>query len=148
MALELRSPGAAPRVFISGEGDQEDARFSPDGKWLVYTSSESGRPESYLVPFPLDRGPARQQVSFDGSGGAEWGPDGKSLFFGWSRRTYRVRVDPASGVIGRPEPLNRVPAHRALDMAPDGRFLMARRSAGQVARAVKVLVNWTSILSK
>jgi serine/threonine-protein kinase len=148
MALDLRSPGATPRLLIGGPGNQESASFSPDGKWILYTSGESGRSESYIVPFPTNRGPARQQVSVDGSNGGSWAPDGKAVYISWSQRVSRVRVDTETGAIGKPEPLNRLPAHPVLDLGSDGRFLMARQSADLADRGVKVLLNWPSILEK
>lgn len=45
----------------SGEGS---ARFSPNGKWIVYTSDESGRDEVYIQPFP--KGGDKVPVSIGG----------------------------------------------------------------------------------
>jgi len=38
--------------YITGPGDQLYAQFSPDGRWVAYTSSETGRNEVYVAPFP------------------------------------------------------------------------------------------------
>jgi dipeptidyl aminopeptidase/acylaminoacyl peptidase len=56
-----------------------NAEFSPDGRWLAYTSNESGRLEVYVQPWP---GPGpRQQVSVDGGTSPAWNPNGREIFF-------------------------------------------------------------------
>jgi hypothetical protein len=53
--------------------------FSPDGRWLAYSSDESGRWEVYVQPWP---GPGpRQQVSVEGGSSAAWNPNGGEIFF-------------------------------------------------------------------
>lgn len=44
-------PGEQPRALIAGKFAAHDPRISPDGRWLGYTSNESGRDEIYVVPF-------------------------------------------------------------------------------------------------
>src|SRR4029078_3823550 len=39
-----------PAIGVSAPGHQQDAKFSPDGAWITYTSFESGRPEIFLAP--------------------------------------------------------------------------------------------------
>ncbi len=56
---------------------ERQARFSPDGKWIAYTSNESGRNEVYLQAFP---GAAdRAQVSTGGGAQPSWRGDGREL---------------------------------------------------------------------
>jgi serine/threonine-protein kinase len=52
--------------------------FSPDGKWLAYTSNESGRDEVYVRPFPRTEGTARL-ISVNGGSGPVWALDGSTL---------------------------------------------------------------------
>lgn len=57
--------------------EETDARFSPDGKWIVYQSNENGRAEIYVRPFP---GPGVSvQVSTSGGREPQW--VGKELFY-------------------------------------------------------------------
>jgi eukaryotic-like serine/threonine-protein kinase len=49
--LLKRRPGK-PTVFLASRFDEENAEFSPDGRWLAYQSNESGRLEVYVRPFP------------------------------------------------------------------------------------------------
>jgi Tol biopolymer transport system component len=58
---------------------QTTARFSPDGKWLAYSSSESGRFEVYVTPFPGPGG--KWQVSTEGGWFPQWGRNGRELFY-------------------------------------------------------------------
>jgi Tol biopolymer transport system component len=41
-----------PRQFSPSTFNQYDAQFSPDGRWIAYTSNESGATEVYVQPFP------------------------------------------------------------------------------------------------
>jgi Tol biopolymer transport system component len=54
-------------------------RVSPNGKWVAYMSSESGRAEVYLTTFP--KGEGKWQVSTKGGTAPLWSKDGKELFF-------------------------------------------------------------------
>lgn len=136
----------SPQRIIDGAGNQDNARLSPDGMWVMYTSNESGRNEIYLAPFPVNRGPARQQLSVDGGDDALWGPDGRTVYFTWSNRINRVRVNPRTGEIGKPELLARVPAVLNWDIAPDGRFIIGKRAGNGARHSVKVVLNWPSML--
>ncbi len=58
---------------------EADPNISPDGRWLAYTSSESGRLEVYVRPFPAGAG--RWQVSDTGGGFPRWAGNGRELFY-------------------------------------------------------------------
>jgi Tol biopolymer transport system component len=53
--------------------------FSPDGRWLAYSSNESGNRELYVRPFPGPGG--KSQISIDGGSHPIWSRDGRQLFF-------------------------------------------------------------------
>ena len=53
--------------------------FSPDDRWVVYVSNESGRPEVYVRSFP--DGTDRKQVSLNGGAEPRWSQDGRTIFF-------------------------------------------------------------------
>ena len=65
--------------YITGPGDQLYAQFSPDGRWVAYTSNETGRNEVYVAPFP--RTGAKWQVSQNGGTLPRWRRDGAELIF-------------------------------------------------------------------
>jgi eukaryotic-like serine/threonine-protein kinase len=54
--------------------------ISPDGRWLAYTSIESGENEVYVRPFPATTG-ARWQVSNGGGSQPRWSSDNRELFY-------------------------------------------------------------------
>ena len=60
-------------------------QFSPDGKWIVYASSESGQKEVYVQPFPGafsgGTGSGRWQISNGGGDDPKWGADGREIYF-------------------------------------------------------------------
>jgi dipeptidyl aminopeptidase/acylaminoacyl peptidase len=56
-----------------------NGRFSPDGRWLAYESSESGGAEVYVQPFPASG--AKWQISREGGVRPRWRRDGKELYF-------------------------------------------------------------------
>jgi serine/threonine-protein kinase len=147
-ALTLDGQSKEGPVLIGGGGAQSSARFSPDGRWIVYVSSESGRPEIYMSPYPVNRGPSRAQISTDGGDGAVWARGGRVVYYSWSGRLYKVQVDPATGDVGKPEPLSRIAPVLGWEIAPDGRFLIARVSAEAERHSLKVILNWTSTLDR
>ena len=70
-----------PVKFHGTQAIEGQGQLSPDGRWLAYTSDESGRFEVYVRPFPS--GPGRWKVSAGGARNLEpqWRRDGKELFF-------------------------------------------------------------------
>ena len=52
---------------------------SPDGRWLAYTSDESGRAEIYVRPFPGPGG--RSPVSLSGGRSPVWAHNGREIFY-------------------------------------------------------------------
>ena len=68
-----------PYAFLSGNFDVGQGQFSPDGRWMAYSSNETGRSEVYVTPFPA--GGSKWQVSTAGGTIPRWRRDGKELFF-------------------------------------------------------------------
>ena len=59
--------------------DEWQAQFSPDGRWIAFTSNEFGGSEVYAMPFPGPGG--RTRISTSGGSFPRWRRDGKELFF-------------------------------------------------------------------
>jgi len=59
--------------------DDLEGQFSPDGKWVAFVSSDSGRPEVFVQSFPEGRG--RTQISTGGGTQVRWSADGKEIFY-------------------------------------------------------------------
>lgn len=67
-----------PFPVVHSPANENWGIFSPNGKWVAYSSDESGRAEVYLVSFPSGSG--KRQVSTGGGINSFW-PDGKELFY-------------------------------------------------------------------
>jgi len=95
LILPLDGP-ASPRAIVATPSADVEPQVSPDGKWLAYSSSETGAYELYVAPFP----PADQKglrISRSGGRQAMWRADSRELFFvNDARKFYVVRI-PESG---------------------------------------------------
>jgi eukaryotic-like serine/threonine-protein kinase len=77
--LDVRDPKHATRQWLQTMAVERFPTFSPDGRWLAYSSDESGRQEVYVQPFP---GPGpRVRISSDGGNAPAWRGDGAELFY-------------------------------------------------------------------
>jgi serine/threonine-protein kinase len=132
--------------FAEGE-----ARFSPDGRWVAYTSDQTGRSEIWVRPFPGPGAPVR--VSAEGGQDPAWSRDGKELFFRSSTKMLSarilstapdMRVDmPRALFEGGFEP----GSQRAFDVAPDGRLLMIEATTTNASPSIIVVRNWAAELN-
>ena len=68
-----------PSEYLRTPFNERQARFSPDGRWVAYSSNESGRAEVYVQSFPQPG--SKWQISTDGGSQPRWRADGKELFY-------------------------------------------------------------------
>ena len=68
-----------PIPVVKTEFEERDGQFSPDGRWIAYTSNASGRVEVYVQPFPGPGG--KWQISTAGGTEPRWRRDGRELFY-------------------------------------------------------------------
>jgi predicted Ser/Thr protein kinase len=68
-----------PSVYLQTPFGEYDGQFSPDGRWMSYTSDESGQEQVNVQPIPPSG--AKWQVSTAGGSRARWRRDGKELFY-------------------------------------------------------------------
>jgi eukaryotic-like serine/threonine-protein kinase len=137
---------------------ERSPKISPDGRWMAYTSNESGREEIYVRPFP-DVNKGRWQISTSGGGGPLWSPDGRELFYlsGDAVMAVSVKTGPNFDIVGTPQVLFRGTFVRpdlgeGTPWAPsqDGkRFLMLKpqvptsaTSTAAAPRKINVVLNW------
>ena len=153
MVLRLADHQTQP--FLQTPATQSAARFSPDGRWLAYTSFESGRAEIYVQPFPGPGG--KWQISTEGGTEPVWNPNGRELFYRQGERMMAVDIvtQPAFSA-GRPKLLfegpyllsaGNLPAY---DVSRDGqRFLMVEESRQeQPPTQINVVLNWFEELKR
>jgi serine/threonine protein kinase len=129
-------------------------RVSPDGRWMAYTSDETGKNNVYVRPFP-DVNKRKWKVSTDGGYNPLWSPDGRELFYhsGDAAMAVPVETEPDFKP-GKPKILFRgshyCPERFSdlifWDIDPSGkRFLIlkeARQAATEAARKINIVVNW------
>jgi DNA-binding SARP family transcriptional activator len=137
--ITVRPLGGGEPSHLAAGDDERDAVFSPDGAWMAYVSTVSGRPEVYVAPVPA-LAPARV-VSNDGGVNPAWSPGGERLYYvelssADPRHLMAVDVQPGESLeAARPIPLfpwrasASMPA-RSYDVAPDGSFLAVVPSTG------------------
>ena len=137
-----------PRPLATTPFTEKQAAFSPDGRWIAFTSDESGQSEVYVQPFP-GPGPKRQ-ISSGGGQEPAWSHSGQELFYRTLGRmsTVAVRENDGELMAERPKPLFQGLFHytptfsRTYDVAPDGRFLMVAEPQPEHApRQVNVVLN-------
>ena len=132
--------------------------ISPDGRWLAYTSSDSGMPQIIVQPFP-DVSGGRWQVSTEGGSRPAWSPAGKELFYAAPNGAIMaVSFDdaPAFRVLKTVKlfdwPTLATPGQgRTYDVTRDGqRFLMIKEAGGDkpqtTTATMRVVLNWTEEL--
>jgi serine/threonine-protein kinase len=120
----------------------DGGEFSPDGRWLAYTSRQTGQEEVYVVSFPGLQG--RQQVSMRGGSRPEWSAQSGELFFrnGDTLMVSRVSTEDAFVREDVPQPLF-VFSGGDYEVSADGqRFLVAADNPDAPAREIRVVLNW------
>ena len=144
--LSLDSGTAQP--WLQSEFLERAPTFSPNGRWVAYTSDESGRDEVYVRPFPGAGG--RTQVSVSGGTEPAWSRDGRALVYRSGTRFERVRVeaDQSFRVLSRPDMILQgrfygYPWQRQYDFHPDGRRILALRSQDEETQ-MTIVTNWFS----
>jgi Tol biopolymer transport system component len=68
-----------PLLFLQTPFAEFYGRFSPDGRWIAYTSNDQGRNEVYVQTFPASGG--KWQISNNGGTQSRWRSDGKELYY-------------------------------------------------------------------
>jgi serine/threonine-protein kinase len=134
--------------------------FSPDGRWLAYASTESGRMEVYVRPYPRTEGGVRR-VSDEGGTAPVWARDGSTLFYRSNAgflTAVPVQIGRSSVTIGRPVPLFQVTwRYRvsgqlpAYDVGPSkDSFLMVTEPEDQrpAVERINLVLNWTEELER
>jgi len=144
--LPLDTRTAVP--FLQTPAFETSPRFSPDGRWMAYVSSDSGVGEVYVRPFPGPGG--RLQISNGGGSEPIWSHTGAELFYRDGDRMMAVAFTAAPTLTaGRPRLLFEGSYLRSdtggagYDVAADGRFLMVQPVApDRVTTSINVVINW------
>jgi eukaryotic-like serine/threonine-protein kinase len=147
--LPMQGDGKAAR-FLQTPFQEADARFSPDGRWVAYSSTETSREEIYVTRF--DRPGEKWGVSREGGRNPRWRRDGKELFFLSANNDIM-----AAGVklgdtfdSGTPSALFRSDAIVDVDwdISADGQRFIVGRAAETQTPPFALVVNWTADLKR
>ena len=130
-----------------------EGHLSPDGRWLAYTSAESGVPEVYVTAFRSGQG--KWQVSTNGGYGPQWSRDGRELYYfnQTSRSVLAVPVSEVNGGLqfGAAQSLASASMSNSTgfyDVTPDGKRVLLNVVSQQVSQSVTVITNFTAVLKK
>jgi Tol biopolymer transport system component len=130
---------------------EQQARFSPDRKWVSYASDESGRMEVYVRRFA---GEGKWRVSSEGGHSPVWRRDGREIFYiSPDKRLMSVPVTPGPEFRGgTPVALFRMPNLFYLtivtqyDVSPDGQRFLMNLEQSQGAPTMTLVSNWKALL--
>jgi hypothetical protein len=158
--IKLLEPrGSAGRVVVPlGMGTDPDV--SPDGRWLAYTSSSTGQPDSVVVQAFPGPGP-RTQASAGGGTDPAWSADGRTVYYlqPGTESTAVIAVDIATAgalTAGTPRELFHRPAYekgcditRCYDISANGPQFLFNTDRSAVRPSVTrmdLVLNWTATL--
>ncbi len=153
------------KPLLSEKYFESDPQISSNGRWIAYTSDESGQNEIYVRPFP-DINLGKWQVSTNGGISPLWSPDSRELFYRKDDATLAVMVGTGSTFMaGNPKILfqgtyfSYVPygtSYTPWDISPDGkRFIMVKspqptqgKFTDTGGRKINIVLNWTEELKQ
>jgi len=165
-SLSMES-GGRPTPFLRADFNESDAHFSPDMRWVAYTSDESGNNEVYVCECLQNPGEAsleagvRFPISKGGGMGPQWRGDGKELYYlAPDGKVMAVAVSADTEFhTGTPEPLFQATLYNSslsarLNTGPwvaasDGkRFLLPAPATESTPEPFTIILNWTALLKK
>ena len=150
-----------PFPFVSTPAREGQGVLSPDGKWMAYTSNESGQFDIYVQPFPATGG--KWLVSTGGGVEPRWRGDGKELYYvstaAQKMMAVDVKTEGAMFMASVPHTLFSVPGIRtggpetgyagSYSVSKDGqKFLVAIQPIAGVSNPLSMVLNWTAMLKK
>jgi Tol biopolymer transport system component len=155
LELTMGAGEVTSRGIIKKRGTQAQPSLSPNGRWLAYSSFESGQAEVYVMPY--DHSGRAYKVSVDGGISPAWDPTGRTVYYRRGKQMLAVDITtepvlsagkPRVLFEGRYEP-EYVAVPRRYDITPDGqRFLMIQPVGETQSRRIHVVQNWHEELQR
>jgi serine/threonine-protein kinase len=154
LAIQALSLDGSNKIqpFLQSTFNLAGAQFSPDGRWVAYSSDESGRREVYVQPFPGPGG--KWMVSTEGGQYLRWAPNGREIFYRIEDKMMAVPVQTQPAFkAGTPHMLFQSTSYLGLtnyDVAPDGQhFVMIKQEESATApKELNVILNWPEELKR
>jgi serine/threonine protein kinase len=148
-------------VLSDSPFDERNPQLSPNGRWLAYTSDESGTYQIYVQGFSADGKLAADKRVISTTGGVApiWRRDGNELFFiaaDDQLMAASVKTDGTEFQFDTPKPLFKTRTmsleggiYHEYDVSPDGqRFLIGTLIGDPKAPPPTVIINWTALVSQ
>src|SRR5262245_15164616 len=140
-----------PFPFLKTRFNVTEARFSPDGQWVAYSSDDSGRYEVYVASFP--RPNRKLRISATGGHLPVWRPDGKEIFYQAGSNTLMAAdVNNSSSFleIGNVRPLFQTASKpiAVYDTTDGEHFLLGLLKEQQSSSELTLLINWPASQDK
>jgi serine/threonine-protein kinase len=128
-------------------------RLSPDGRWLAYSSTESGREEVYVTHFPGGQG--RWQVSQNGGTFPAWRGDSKEIWYLGTDLVLHAAVVNTKSAEFELEPVQTLfqvnyssPVGIPYDVSPDGQRIIFSTFPEGVPTPLVLVTNWAAEIKK
>jgi serine/threonine-protein kinase len=151
-AVALQKGSKPTTIASTPAGDSAQAVWSPDGRWIAYSSYESGRPEIYVQAYPSGGG--RAQVSNTSGLEPRWAPNGSALYYTQANTLMMVPIESGAAFTpGKPRELfsgllpPNTDSGQTYAVAAGDRLLTLRpaREAGGPPE-VRLILNWLNEL--
>jgi Tol biopolymer transport system component len=146
-----------PVPYLRTQFNEHEGMLSPDGRWMAYTSDQSGQPELYVGAFPHQRGRGTP-VSTTGAIWPQWRRDGKELFYASPRdqTLMAVTVETSTGLtVSAPRTLFKLQiravmgrAERGYSPARDGQRFLVNVSTDTPPSPISVILNWPALVRR
>ena len=156
-----RAGDLKPVPLVRTVGDDSDGRVSPNGRWLAYVSTETGRSEVYVRA--LTGGNDRWPISTDGGVSPRWRRNGGELFYIATASTLPMGATVPDGRLMTVEVSDKVERFTAgipkllfpvsakfnqYHPTRDGERFLINTGSGASALPITVTVNWPSALAR
>ena len=149
-AIEPSAQPLKPLALIATSFSQDQGHVSPDGRWLAYASTESGKSQVYVQNFPPGNG--KWQISTSGGAEPQWRADSRELFYIQDDKTLvavEIHSTPAHFEAGIPKALFDAPfvaggRNRAVVWADGQKFLGVTRAEHDSTNPFTLVLNWAA----
>ena len=146
--------GGEAEPFATTPFDERSPSFSPNGRWIAYTSDESGTDEIYLRSWPP--GGSKHQISVQGGKGARFTGDGTKLFFTNEGELNVVDVEGTDEIrVSLPRlafpaaPFELLQQGRSYDLDPDGTSAVLVQASERLPnRDLHIVFDWVQSLNQ
>ncbi len=148
--LQLGDPAREAKLFLQTPFNESSPQFSPDGRWLAYSSDESGSSEIYVRPYPGTGG--KWRVSSGGGIYPRWNANGRELLYISGDKMMAVDVTTSPNFsAGTPRMVfGGQDFSYGGDVSPDGQRLLLIKPVEQqqAATQINIVLNWFEELKR